>query len=527
LEGTLNYDRTFAKNHRISGLVYYYISDEKDTEDSDKAKKDKQSESLAAIPIRYQGVSSRFTYSFRDTYMIDANFGYTGSENFQPGKQYGFFPSVAVGWVPTSYTAVNRLLPWFDFLKIRASYGTVGNDRITSKRFPYQTKVNVGSTHVWEGSSAETISEVTVGADNLEWEKALKADVGVEGRLFGDKFSFVVDFFNDQRNGIFQQRVQVPDYVGVITMPYGNVGRMKSYGADGNASYTQKLNQDMSFTIRGNFTYSKNKIQNWEQAYMEYPYLEYSGFPNDVIRGYQAIGLFKDEDDIKYSPIQTSFGDIMPGDIKYKDVNGDGKIDELDKVPLSYSTYPLLMYGAGGEFRYRNFTVGVLFKGTGKTDFFHVGQSVKQNGDKYNNGMGYVPFYDGPSGNVLVMANDPHNRWIPMDYALANGIDPALAENPNARFPRLQYGMNNNNSQLSSFWQDDARYLRLQEVTLNYNLKNSWLRKGGISSIDIQLVGSNLYVWDKIKIFDPEQAQYNGSVYPIPATYTLQLYINL
>jgi TonB-linked SusC/RagA family outer membrane protein len=518
LESTLNYDKLFGKNHRVSGLVYYYISDEKATEDA--------TNSMEAIPVRYQGISSRFTYSFRDTYMIDANFGYTGSENFQPGKQYGFFPSVAVGWVPTGYEAVNKLLPWLDFFKIRASYGTVGNDRITSKRFPYLTKVNVGSTQIWEGSSVEKINEVTVGADNLEWEKAVKADVGIEGRLFGDKFSFVVDFFNDQRNGIFQQRVQVPDYVGVISMPYGNVGKMKSYGADGNISYTQKINGDMSFTVRGNFTYSKNKIQNWEQAYMEYPYLEYTGFPNGVIRGYQAIGLFKDEDDIKYSPIQT-FGDYMPGDIKYKDVNGDGKIDELDKVPLSNSTYPLLMYGAGGEFKYKNFTAGVLFKGTGKTDFFHVGQSVKHNGDKYNNGMGYVPFYNGPSGNVLVMANDPKNRWIPMDYALANGIDPALAENPNARFPRLQYGMNNNNSQLSSFWQDDARYLRLQEVTLNYNLKTGWLRKAGISSIDIQLVGNNLYVWDKVKIFDPEQAQYNGRIYPIPSTYTLQLYINL
>jgi TonB-linked SusC/RagA family outer membrane protein len=518
LESTLNYDKLFGKDHRVSGLVYYYLSDQKDTDDA--------TNSMEAIPIRYQGVSSRFTYSFRDTYMIDANFGYTGSENFQPGKQYGFFPSVAIGWIPTGYQTVNDWMPWLDFFKIRASYGSVGNDRITSKRFPYLTKVNIGSSSVWGGSSVESINEVSVGADNLEWEKALKADIGIEGRLFHDKVDFVVDIFNDQRNGIFQQRVQVPDYVGVITMPFGNVGKMKSYGADGNASYTQKLNQDMNFTIRGNFTYSKNEIQNWEQAYMEYPYLEYAGYPNGVIRGYQAIGLFKDENDIKYSPKQT-FGDVMPGDIKYKDVNGDGKIDATDKVPLSYDTYPSLMYGVGGEFRYKKITVGVLFKGTGKTDFFHVGQKVKQSGDTYNNGMGYVPFYDGPSGNVLVMANDPTNRWIPMDYAIANGIDPALAENPNARFPRLQYGMNNNNAQLSSFWQDDARYLRLQEVTVSYNFKNRGLQKIGISSIDFQLIGNNLYVWDKVKVFDPEQAQFNGRVYPIPATYSFQLYINL
>jgi hypothetical protein len=128
---------------------------------------------------------------------------------------------------------------------------------------------------------------------------------------------------------------------------------------------------------------------------------------------------------------------------------------------------------------------------------------------------------------VLAIVNDPANRWIPFDYALANGIDPALAENPNARFPRLQYGFNNNNSQMSDFWKNNARYLRLQEITVNYNWKHLVLRRIGISSIDFQLVGSNLYVWDRVKLFDPEQARYNGRVYPIPAVYTLQLYINL
>jgi hypothetical protein len=185
------------------------------------------------------------------------------------------------------------------------------------------------------------------------------------------------------------------------------------------------------------------------------------------------------------------------------------------------------MYGFGGEFAYKNLRIGVLLKGTGRTDFYRVGQSVKHNNLSYANGMGYVPFYGGVSGNVLTMANDPKNRWIPLDYAVANGIDPALAENPNAIFPRLQYGKNNNNSQKSDFWQGDGRNLRLQEITVNYNLKTDGLQKLGISSIDIQLIGTNLHVWSKEKIFDPEQAQYNGRVYPIPSVYSLQLYINL
>jgi TonB-linked SusC/RagA family outer membrane protein len=518
-ESTLNYENVFAEDHRVSGLLYYYISDQK--------KASEGTNNLSAIPIRYQGVSSRLTYGFRDTYMIDFNFGYTGSENFQPGKQYGFFPSVALGWVPTNYTFMRDRLPWISFLKFRGSYGSVGNDRITSRRFPYLTMVNRGYAYPWGMSAAvERINETIIGADNLQWEKALKANIGIEANFFNDKAQLVFDVFNDQRNGIFMERVQIPDYVGLITKPFGNVGKMKSYGADGNVSFTQDFGKDMSFTVRGNFTYSKNDVQNWEEANPKYPYQEASGYPHGVIRGYQSVGLYKDWDDVRNSPAQ--FGTVMPGDIKYRDVNGDGKIDTDDKVALSYSTLPLLMYGFGGEFRYKNLTVGVLFKGTGKTDFFHVGYDHPNDDPNLGiNGPGYVPFYNGVNGNVLTVANNPSNRWIPREYAAANGIDPALAENPNARFPRLTYGYNENNSQLSDFWKGDAGYLRLSEVTVNYNLKTPFLQKMKIQSIDFQLVGSNLLLWDKVKLFDPEQAYKNGQVYPIPTTYTLQMYINL
>lgn len=519
-ETTLNYDKVFAKDHRTSALIYYYLSDHKYTSSSNS--------NMSAIPVRYQGVSSRFTYSFRDTYMLDVNFGITGSENFQPGRQYGFFPSMAIGWVPSSYQWVKDHMSWLNLFKIRASYGLVGNDRLAgTTRFPYMTMATLGNSSVYESiNKVEVLTETRIGADNLRWENAKKADLGIEGTFFNDNLSFVIDFFDDQRDGIFQPRTQVPDYVGLTNMPYGNVGRMRSFGSDGNISFTQKISKNTTFTVRGNYTFADTEIQNWEQAYLKYPYLYYVGFPNNVHRGYQAIGLFKDEEDIKRSPVQT-FGRYLPGDIKYKDVNGDGKIDALDRVPLSRSTYPMLMYGFGGEIRYKKLTFGVLLKGTGRTDYYTVGQYVAHNGLTYDNGMGYVPFHGGATGNVLIMANDPQNRWIPMDYALANGIDPALAENPNAIFPRLQYGRNSNNSQKSDFWKRDARYLRLQEITLNYNLKAPFIHKLGVESIDIQLVGTNLYVWSKQKIFDPEQARYNGRVYPIPSVYSLQLYINL
>jgi len=520
-ETTLTYEKRIKDIHRFSGLVYYYMSDSKDTKDiADSGYGINMS--MAAIPKRYQGLSSRLTYGYNDTYMVDINFGYTGSENFQPGRQFGFFPSAALGWIPTQYQWVNETIPWLSFLKFRGSYGMVGSDRITDRRFPYLTIVNENASTAWASGISGGITESSVGADNLMWEKSLKADVGVDAHLFRDKLTFNIDFFEDKRLGIFQQRQSIPGYVGLLAMPYGNVGKMRSYGSDGNVAFSHDFNRDLGFTIRANFTYSRNEIENWEQAPQKYPYQSYNGYANGVHRGYIALGLFKDEQDVASNPEQTFGGKVLPGDIKYKDINGDGVINTDDRVALSDPTYPRLMYGFGGEVRYKSLTLGVLFKGRGHTPYYHVGQSV--NG--VNNGMGYVPFHGGDVGNVLTVAADPANRWIPMDYVLANGIDPALAENPNARFPRLDYGYNVNNSQLSTWWQGDAWYLRLQEITLNYHINNDFIKKIGLTSMDVQFVGSNLWVWDNVKLFDPEQAHHNGRSYPIPARYSLQLYLN-
>jgi TonB-linked SusC/RagA family outer membrane protein len=488
-------------------LIYYYVSDQQNTDDL--------TSSLSAIPVRYQGVSSRLTYGYNDVYMIDVNFGYTGSENFTPGKQYGFFPSLALGWVPTGYSWVKDNLKWLNFLKIRGSYGLVGNDRIGGTRFPYLTRVGTGGANLWGSSGrVETVTVTRVGADNLEWEKSAKSNIGFDLRMINEKVSLTMDFFNDQRDGIFQERVQIPDYIGLTNNPYGNVGRMKSWGSEGNISFSHDISRDISFALRANYTFWQNLVQSWERLNEKYPYKEWHGQPLGGVRGLQYIGFFEDEYDIRYSPKQT-WGDVKPGDLKYKDINGDGKVDSDDVVPLTFrDMLPLVVYGFGGEFRYKNLSLGVLFKGTGKVDYFR-------------NGWGYIPFQGGETGNILEQFKDPSTRWIPMDYAIAHGIDPSLAENPGALLPRLQYGNNSNNSQTSDFWKGDARYLRLQEITVNYNIKNDFLKRLGIASVDVQLVGNNLYVWDKVKIFDPEQANRLGEVYPIPAVYSLQLYIRL
>lgn len=498
LEANLNYDRLVADKHRIGGLLYYYMSNEYQTAGVYT--------SMQAIPKRYQGLSSRITYGYKDTYMIDGNFGYTGSENFKKGEQFGFFPSVAVGWIPSNYSWVKEKLPVIGFFKIRASYGTVGNDRIAADRFPYLTIINSNTGGGWGGTG---LIEQVVGADNLAWEIAKKADVGIEVKLLDSRMDFVLDLFHDTRDGIFQKRTQLPTWVGSMTMPYGNVGSMVSYGADGNISYTYNFKKDISLTLRANFTYSTNEIKNWEQPYQKYEYLSYVNKPYSVLRGFKAIGLFKDEEEVRNSPAQ--FGAVRPGDIKYKDVTGDGVITDDDMIPLSYSPMPRLMYGFGTELRAGNFTLGVLFKGTGHTDFY-----------MNNNGYGYVPFYGGDIGNVLSIAKDPANRWTPAWYS----GNPAT-ENPDARFPRLSYGYNANNDRFSSFWLGNSRYLRLQEVTVNYNLQNAALtRLLGISSVDMQFVGYNLAVWDRVKIWDPELATSNGYAYPVPVRFAFQLYVN-
>ena len=514
LESNFSYERVFNDDHRVGGILLFHLNDQQNT----RQWVDQMSLLMgyAQIPKRYLRLTGNVRYSYQDTYLFDFNFGFAGTENFMPGKQYGFFPAVSFGWVPSSYEFVKDNLPWVNLFKIRGSYGMIGNSDIGGTRFPYLSFLEtITRGSVWGGNTPEAMIYISrVGADNLAWEKAIKSNLGFDVKLLKDKFELTVDLFKDKRDGIFQPRVQIPAYVGLTNASWGNVGGMISWGTDGNISYTYDFSKDLSATVRSNYTYAKNKRTRDETPNYEYPYQYNINQPNDVWRGLQCLGFFKDQQDIDASPTQA-WGNVMPGDLKYKDVNGDGVINEDDAVPISYrQMFPLFVYGFGGTVNYKSLSVGFLFKGTGKMDY-------------YKNGAGYFPFINEKTGNVLQQHADPATRWIPKWFCEENGIDMKYAENPNAQLPLLQYGYNRNNSQLSDFWKDNAQYLRLQEVTINYNLKNAILKKVGIQSLDLQLVGNNLHVWDKVKIFDPEQANRLGAVYPIPTTYSFQLYINL
>ena len=506
MEAKLDYNTSFGA-HNLGALLFYYMEDAKGSEWGNG-----DALGIAAIAKRRQNVSGRLSWGYNSTYFVDANFGYTGSDLFPKGERFGFFPSVAVGWAPTSYKWVQKHLPFVNFFKIRGSYGLAGNDNIANTRFPYLTIINNHAGTTW-GYTGQGIVEKQQGADNLKWEVAKKLNVGVDANFFNDAIKVTVDFFRDTRDHIFQDRVTLPEFAGMVTYPKSNVGRMHSFGSDGNISYFHKINKEMNFTVRANYTWSQNIVDYFEENKLAYDYQSVTGMPYGVLRGYVSEGLFKDEADIRQSPDQTAaFGVVRPGDIKYRDVNGDGVINKDDRVPLSYgNNVPRVMFGLGGEFNYKDFTVSLLFKGNTGVNYYRVGMGHE---------AGWIPFYNGEMGNVLKMVNNPKNRWIPSWYS----GDPST-ENPNAMFPRLSYGSNNNNSQLSTFWKQNGSFLRFQELNFRYVFRHrKWLRAAGLSALECDFVINNLFTIDSAKYFDPEQAWFNGAAYPIPTTYSLQMY---
>lgn len=500
-EARANYERLFNKTHRVTGLIHFYLQDYVNS---------KNKTPLTAIPKRYVGLSSRLTYSWKDTYLIEANLGYTGSEAFENGKKFGLFPAISGGWIPTQYQFMKDALPFLSYLKFRASYGEVGNDKLTwddSVRFPYLTIIGNGGSGIWNSGSG--LTETQVGSNNLRWEKAAKTNFGIDMKLFGDRFDMTVDFFKDIRSGIYQQRASTPAEMGLVTLPWANVGKMKSWGIDGHVAYTHTFTPDTYITVRANFTQSKNEILEFEESIKRYPYQSAVGYQSGINRGLIALGLFKDEADIENSPQQNLGSVVLPGDIKYKDVNGDGVVDDGDVVPLEYSNTPQIQYGLGTEFNYKNWNLSVLFEGTARMKYF-VG------------GSGYYPFANRDTGNILTVVADPNNRWISAEIS----GDPST-ENPNAKFPRLTYGNNSNNNRASTFWLRDGSYLRLKNVTLAYSTQNKLFKKVGIQNATFSLIGENLWLWDKgDKIFDPTQASSNGAKYPIQRVITLQCNLN-
>lgn len=502
IESRMSYDKTINDNQNISAMLLYQQKDFQRTDVKDE---------IQSIPKRSQGIAGRITYSKDDIYFVEGNFGYNGSENFPKGQRFGFFPSIALGYVPSNYPWMKTHFPSVDMLKLRYSVGLVGNDQIVKGgadvRFPYLTTVNTNATGYYYGDVPSYYSGVTdqvLGSTGLVWESALKHNWGVDLMLW-NSLNITVDFFLDKRDNIFMERNTLPGTVGVRSTIWGNVGRMKSWGSDGTASFTKRFGA-FNVELRGNFTFTRDKIIDYDEVIPRYPYLAQKGTSYGTTRGLIALGLFKDEEDVRNSPPQ--FGTVLPGDIKYQDVNGDGKVDSYDVVPIGNARVPKIQYGFAGSLSWKGFDFSIFFRGSGKSDFFLGGN-------------GFYPFAGEKLGNVLSIVKDQENRWTPASYS----GDPAT-ENPNARFPRLTYGNNANNNRSSTFWLADASFLRLKTAEIGYTLPKKLSEIISVDNLRFSVIGDNLYVWDKVKLWDPEQASSNGAVYPLPRSYTLVLQIS-
>lgn len=506
LEGSLNYNRLFNDVHRVGALFLYNQKIHTNTQAGDGD---------AALPYKNQGIAGRVTYSFRDTYFGEINMGYNGSENFARGHRFGFFPAVAAGWMVSNEQWFQPVTKVIDMLKVKGSYGKVGNDDIGGqRRWVYEsTIVNGGSWYYGvngnQGGTGIRIGEV----ENLDasWEEALKLNVGIEMSLF-NKVKVQADYFREERTGIFLQRAGLPAIVGVSTIPYVNIGETRNQGIDANLEYMQQVG-NVYLTARGNFTYNRNKLLNNDEPDWQYKYQNRIGKPfgaNGSLQpfGYKALGLFKSQEEIDNSPRQT-FGEYRVGDIKYQDVNGDGIVDSQDQVALGYTNLPEIIYGFGATAQWKNWDFNVFFQGTGHSSFFLNGTSIRN------------PFGAGNMERSALNSDIYGNVWMSTNTE---------EQNANVKYPRLalegKAGSQNNN-QTSDWWLRDASFLRLKNLEIGYSLPKEILDKTFIKSLRFYLSGTNLLTFSAFKLWDPEKGNGDGSGYPLNRVVSIGFNINL
>ena len=482
LEASVNWARSFGK-HDLSALFLYQQSQRNDV-GIDK------SEPELALPYRHQGIAGRITYSYDNRYFIEGNFGYNGSENFSPGKRFGFFPSVAAGYVISNEKFFEPVRGVIDLLKIKASYGIVGNDKIGTgdnvRRFIYNGTVNSGSSYYF-GTRPHSSSSIQMGDwpnPNVGWEEAHKLNVGVDLSLFS-KLKISADYFKEKREGIFLQRQSIPVYVGLSTQPWVNIGKMRNSGVDASLEYHQTIGQDLHLTVRGNFTYARNMIVDQDQPDYKYLYMNRTGQARYQTFGLVAAGLFRDQADIDAWPKQ-SFGDVEPGDIKYLDLNGDGVVDSYDVKPIGYTNVPEIVYGFGFSLQWKAFDFSAFFQGVGHVSFStRTDQTLGFNARNSREANLFSDVYD--------------NYWTP--------------ERLDAKYPRLYIGTNNNNNQTSTFWMANGRYMRLKNLEIGYTLPKRISQKMAMQNMRVYLSGVNLFTFSPFKLWDPD-LQTGATNYP-------------
>ncbi|WP_106832154.1 SusC/RagA family TonB-linked outer membrane protein [Parabacteroides pacaensis] len=493
LEGRVEYTRTFEEKHNTNALLVYTMRNKKSgiSEDLERS-----------LPNRNIGLAGRLAYNYDSRYFGEFTFGYNGSERFSKNNRWGFFPSAAIGWMVSNESFFKPLSKLFPQFKLKATYGLSGQDQIGNNedRFYYLSKIVMdASRNVNWGTqlnyNPKGIEVKRYANDQIGWEIAKKLNAGVEvSTNFG--LSLNAEYFQEHRRNILVNRI-IPNTMGVLPDVKANLGKAKGYGVDMELNYEKSFNKDLWMTGRGTFTYARNKVMEWEEPdYSATPWLSKVGQSGQQQWGYIAERLFVDDEEVRNSP--TQFGDYMAGDIKYRDVNGDGKISELDKVPIGFPTSPEINYGFGLSVGYKGVDASFFFQGSGRQSFWLDQKKV-------------APFRDSDTGES---GDDKLTGQNAILQAFANSYWSESNRNPYALWPRLSNVVVENNDQQSTWFMQDATFLRLKSVEVGYTIPQAMTRKFKVQNLRFYVSGTNLACWSKFKLWDPEMAG-NGLGYPV------------
>jgi len=490
LETAVNYDRTFG-DHTVSGMLVYTMRELKNA----------TAENLQlSLPHRNLGISGRFTYAYHDRYFTEFNFGYNGSERFSEKERFGFFPSIGLGWIVSNEDFFASMKKTFSLLKIKFTYGLVGNDAIGSPndRFFYLSQVNMNDNNrtIPFGTRYDYrkpgVSITRYANDKITWETSYKSNLGLEIGLW-DKLNIQADLFRDYRTNILMDRIQLAS-MGLEARVRANVGEALTKGVDISADYSVFVTKQFWIQGRANFTYSHGVIIKAEEPdYSETPWLSRVDQPITQRWGYIAERLFVDQTEVDNSPEQT-FGEYTGGDIKYHDINGDDRISGLDRVPLGWPTSPEIVYGFGISTGYKNFDFSLFFQGLGHESFW------------------ISPYYTAPFVDIDGTSAITSNNQLLKVYADSYWSE----ENRDvyALWPRLADRIIWNNVQTSTHFMRNGAFLRLKEAEIGYSLPERIISKARIKQVRFYFNGTNLLTFSKFKLWDVEMGG-NGLAYPI------------
>lgn len=497
LQGSLNYSRTFGK-HDVGAMILV----QRDFWETNDAPLN--------MPYNMMGMAARVTYGFDNRYLLDANMGYNGSEQFSPKNRFGFFPSFAVGWVVSNenFLKGNKVIT---NLKLRASYGKVGSDKIGNNRFLYLSNHTYSSSGGVAVGGYGTIYENRPGNYNLQWEVSKKQNYGIDLQLWSD-WSITFDYFIEQRSKILKTQGMAPQFAGVPQWPYLNLGVVDNSGYELEINYNKSFNKDLFLSVKGNFSYNHNKVKFWDEVpYADGYYYQYrtTGQSLNQTFGYKidwsnGNGYFNtqeeldkytegyvDENGVEHKGITYNLSTAPQlGDFKYIDQNGDGIIDEKDRVPIGYTNVPRVSYGLNVSLNYKWFDFTVFLQGVGKYSSYYSGQGVYEN------------IYQGTFFKYHKTA------WTAERYAAGQKIT----------YPRLSTGETCSKIQ-NDFFVMDRAFIRLKAIELGYTLPSNALRAIGINKVRVYFRGDNLVTWDRLRTSttDPEQTDQIG--YPIVKTF--------